>query len=363
MTDNKSEKRRRAYKKGRDPYDRKQYEPLTRRGDIDPLESDRPCKFFPESGKVSIIYVTGRKEPKLEWFIYSLNREADSCKENISIQVIVVDHYKHDAGRFASLLNKTPFLFLHVAPKPCPWSGPFRLTKQDYFSVSNSRNTGLCYARGEYVVFVDDVSFLCEGWLTRAVQGRNKNEIVGGAFQKMKQMEVDNFGNLKKAVAFEAGKDARERILDQKRKVRMNGGALYGCSIAAPMSAYFATNGFDEDCDSMGGEDYSFGLMAERNGYPVMYDPHMRTLESEEHHHNPADVKKRIIKKTPDPKHIDFSHVYLNMILHGGRHRAPNYFPAGDLAKQRDAILGGARFPESVAPYHDWRDSQPLETM
>ena len=129
------------------------------------------------------------------------------------------------------------------------------------------------------------------------------------------------------------------------------------------MDVFLKVNGFDEDCDSMGGEDYAFGLMAERQGHEVWYYPKCRTWESEEGHHTEEDKKTRVIKKFgPAPKD-DYSHTYLNFILDHGRNRAPNYFPFEGLAGLRDHILNGEKFPTDVNPQHDWRDGQPLSEM
>lgn len=133
---------------------------------------------------------------------------------------------------------------------------------------------------------------------------------------------------------------------------------MFGCSVAMPVDAILAINGFDEDCCLLGGEDYIAGLMLEKAGYRFIYDPRMMTLESEEAHHDGSGMPRFDKGKSPNDK----SHAILNMVL-GGRHVAPNYFGEGGLRALRQRILNGESFPICQVPQHDWYDGQPLSEL
>jgi hypothetical protein len=292
----------------------------------------------------------------IEWFWGSLDRE---CVADFSwIKVVVVDFWHHLKHRTEEITAMAPLPVTHVPPKPTVWQGMHKLTKVDYFATSNARNTGLCLAPDGWIVYLDDLSVLMPGWWAAVRESVMVGEgrIIAGAYKKVKNLFVRD-GLAVSWEDFPAGVDTRWRYGNDNGPVRINGGALFGCSLLAPVEAFLQVNGWDEDCDSMSGEDYVAGLMMERNGWPVFYDRRMLTFESEEHHYQDVPFK-RIIKKNPDA-----SVVMLNMVLHGGRHRAPNYFGDGGIRVLRQRVLAGEPFPITQVPQHHWPDSQPLESM
>lgn len=309
----------------------------------------------PLASHTTIVYITNRREPMIEWFFDSLHRECHGCYDNIKI--VVVDFYADYPGRRDSFLAKAHCFITHIPPKPTVWQGHFRLTQRDYFAASNTRNTGIAVAQDGYVVFVDDISVLCPGWLAEVRRAAEGNYIACGTYQKVLKLVVDN-GSIVFFIDHPAGHDTRMAKVTNDEPLRCDGGWLFGASFAAPLEALLTINGLDEAADMVGqgGEDYLCGIMLEKSGYELRFCPRMKTLESEERHYLDPPFK-RVIK----PGNPDASHVLLNMVRDGGRHRAPNYF---DLRELRQRVLfENQPFPVSQIPQHCWFDGQPLAEL
>lgn len=310
----------------------------------------QPPKQIPH---LTIAYMTNRREPMIKWFFDSLHRE---CAGDYSgIKVVVVDFFADFPGRrdTVSKLAKCPIT--HIPPKPNVWQGAYRLPSVDYFAASNARNTALCVAPDGYIVYVDDISMLVRGWLNEVRNVAAQGWVGCGSYEKVLGIQIEN-GELVGHREYDNGKDTRMRSTFTQDPSPCGGAWMFGCSAAIPVEALLKINGWDEDADSMGGEDYICGLMLEKNGGKIMYCPRMKTLESEELHHVESPFK-RIIK----PGNPDASHRLLQSVLNGGRITAPNYC---NLREVRQKVLfENQPFPITLIPEHDWRDGQPLKEM
>jgi hypothetical protein len=306
---------------------------------------------------LTIAYLTNRKDPRIKWFFDSLHRECKGIYDGIKL--VVVDFWADEPGRACMFKSLSYCPLVHTTPKPTVWQGKHKLTKTNYFAASNARNTAVCFAPDGYIAFVDDLSVLMPGWLESVCHAQENGLVACGSYEKVRELVVDN-GRVISAQRFKEGKDSREdnRLPLDPRPV--HGGSMFGCSLAMPVKAMLDVNGFDEDCDSMGSEDYIFGLMLQHARYKLFYYPRMLTWESEEDHHVESPFK-RIIKTIPGQK--DATHVILRQVLHGGRLKALNYFGNDGLVGLRAKILAGESFPPCNIPEHDWRDSQPLREM
>jgi hypothetical protein len=134
------------------------------------------------------------------------------------------------------------------------------------------------------------------------------------------------------------------------------------------VDALLKVNGWDEDNDSMGGEDYCIGLMLEKQGFDLFYLPRMMTLESEEAHSekdangNPVDERfLRIIKGPSGPR--DASQRMLAWVQVGARKMGANYYGDNGIVGVRERVLNGSPFPVVKIPENDWRDGQALSEM
>lgn len=313
---------------------------------------------------LTIVYLTGRLEPKIEWFLETLSQQTGSSMAGI--RLVIVDFYAEAEGRKAWLLNKlaqtigTSFDWVHTPPKPTVWQGPHRLTKEDYFAIANTRNTGLCLAPDGWIAYVDDLTVLIPGWLEAVWAAMRQGYIACGAYKKVLDLKLDNGAPSYRP--FPTGLDSRWNQVHGNSPVPVGGTWLYGCSSAMPVEALLQINGWDEDtdCCGMGGEDYVCGIMLERLGqYQFRYDRTMLTLESEELHHV-GPVLKRTIEKLPGRE--DASQIILKMVLKG-RNIAPNYFPPGGIRAERERVLKGEPFTITQCPEHSWYSHRPLRDL
>lgn len=317
---------------------------------------------------ITICWLTNRKGCLFNWFADSLHLE--TVGDYTAIKVLAVDYWAQDVDGWTEsdvakrksefrALTKAPD-FVHVPPKPTVWQGKYRLAKINYFAASNARNTGLCLAPDGYVVFVDDLSVLLPGWLDQVREAAKNGWVACGTFRKVLRLEVED-GIVKGFYDHPSGHDPRFRDKPGDDLIPTGGGHAFGCSIGMPVESLLSINGYDEDADSMGGEDYLAGLMLERTGAPLMFCRRMATLESEELHFVEKPFARIIKKQIPVSESFpDSSHAILSWVASAKRNQAPNY---QNMRDTRQLVLSGKPFPKIQCPEHDWRDGQPIREM
>jgi hypothetical protein len=318
----------------------------------------------------SLVYLTYRDEPAFEWFADSLARQLDPADD---VELILVDGaHDHVRGKRWARAVAGRIPLRHVAAKPSPYNGAYRVTRREMFAAASARNTGLVYARKPYVIFVDDACVLGERWWDAASEAVAAGSVVTGAYRKDWGMEVGDGVLLHSRDR--SGVDSRWPLGDDRRAVRVGGGQLFGASIGAPRDLLLRLNGFDELCDSIGGEDWHLGIRLELAGVPIYYDRRMLSVESEELHRR-GMVLGRVDRTLPPPQYMerladfgvsrrfiqgayDSSHMLLD-IVYGTESAATqgNYYWLADLTA---ATLGEItpRFPR-----RHWFDGQPLAEL
>jgi len=226
---------------------------------------------------ITFVYVTCRLDPKLEWFVDSLCNQ----KDDTPIQLVIVDYelqYDETRKELFSNIIRGRIDFVHVPSKPSPVQGKYKLTSKNYFAAGSARNTGICYTKYDYLVFVDDTSIMSEGNFSELIKCAKQKMIVAFAYKKIWETVVEN-GKLISYRSEQSGIDSR---WNQGVPFRQIGGSqMFGYS-ASPLSVFLKVNGYDEICNTMGGEDYHYGMRVEKLGIPIYYNRNVVFYESEE---------------------------------------------------------------------------------
>lgn len=334
---------------------------------------------------ITIAYFTSRKDPKFEWFIHTLNREAtpDNKWKEIK-EIIVVDFYANEPERLKFLMSRVDVIIpehvkiKHTAPKPCPWQGEFKVTPQDHFAASNARNTAFAMCESEFIACVDDLSFFRHGWIDNVLWAAHGKCVILGAYTKVNQVTVDSLGNFKfipslGAEGNDIGVDSRlsnPRIKDGTAH-RVEGEWLFGCSFAMPIEYAYQTNGFDEACDGMGFEDVLFGMRLNRVTDNIWYCPNMFTYESDELHSAPGNAKfvrrSRMVTKNGLMPHKDGVMSDHAMLQWTRESSSPHPFWNKSLIEQKNKYLLNGKieleFISKDGEAIDWRDGRLLKDL
>jgi hypothetical protein len=248
---------------------------------------------------LSLIYITFRENCQFQWTFDALMNQVDILLRP-KIQLIIVDgmlQYSENSNNRRAYFKdiiKDKFEFIHVEPKPTAWQGRWRITSEDYFAAANTRNTGACYAKYNYMVFVDDLGVLGENWFAAVKKAMEKNIVQCGSYKKTKDIVVENG----KYISGDFSNGTDHRLSQYKETISLcGGGHLYGSSFALPRSVYFDLNGQNEMCDGGGYEDYDFGIRLEKSKIPIYYNKEMLIYESD--YQFGSDTQRTCIRTDP----------------------------------------------------------------
>jgi len=314
---------------------------------VDPSKVSEPVEvreIIEEKPRLTVAFVTGRKDPKFEWFFDSLANQLDGEKPNVIIVDFLADKRNKEAFETHGLNVKW------VEPKPTIWQGKHKVTKEDWWAMSNARNTAFCLCETEWIAFLDDRCVLLPSWLEAVKKAMRENYIVVGSYEKRSKMVVEN-GFIK---GFDKliGKDPR---LAQSPTLKKNAphSWFFGCTFAIPLETALKIGGFEEACDSLSMEDSIMGLNLRNSGFEIVFDPSMRMIEDRTDgetasgHGIDGVMKRSDFGKSPKDK----SHAALERF---GKRKTTEFTP--NLTEIREKVLKGEPFPEPVNPRVDWYD-------
>ena len=324
------------------------------------LAKPAPPPAPPPPPKMTFVYITCRKNSRLEWFLDSLyNQIKEIGFDTSNIQLVIVDLYlQYNEGRIDYVRDRVKgrFEFVHVPPKPSPWQGKYRITKTDCFTCALPRNTGVCYAKHPYLFFIDDLSVLAPGSFQHMVEYARRNIVVAFSYKKVLDLNVTD-GCVVSVKEHQGGIDCRIQLFKDSF-TQISGSSLYGYS-ASPLDVVLRVNGYDEIHNSMGGEDYNYGIRVERSGTLVYYSKDVLFYETDvivdEVTFNRRDpllteeeykalMKKHGVTKRWVEGRTDLSHFLLDLLTLGKSWTEGNDY---NLAELRRTVQNGGSFPTS----------------
>ena len=261
--------------------------------------------------KLSIVYVTARKQPMFQWFVETLISQYESGV--VTDQIVFIDSfvsYEEDRKQKLEKIVGGRFKFLHIAPKPSIWYGKYRKTKTNFFDASSTRNTGIIAAENNHVVFVDDLSALSDGWIEYHRKAAFEKFVFCGAYDKVSNIEIKS----NRIVGYNGkNMDFRANSQSGDKNIPIIGGWVFGQNVSFPIEILEKINGYDEFLARRGCEDCNLGVRLELAGYKdkIFYNKNCLIIEDEEMHwssENPVDefYAKRVWKSDYE-KHKEVS--------------------------------------------------------
>jgi len=318
---------------------------------------------------LTIAYFTCRNDPKIEWFFRSLNRELKGNWTNIFI-IIIDYHYQYKPEERYNQFKQHYEMYTnnvkHISPKPCPLQGKYKVTKDNYFAASNARNTAFINCDTSYLVCIDDLTVLRDGWIDVVRWGQKNDYVIYGSYAKVKNLECIEDGSYTfNKESLINGLDSRYNspILIDEFATHVAGSWLFGCSFALPIHIAYEVDGFDEACDGQSAEDYDFGIRLGRVTNNIYYSKQMFTFEDEDLHHTPGNVgfKRTSIQLTEGTLLKDkigrmSDHVILERLL-SSNNKYP-FYPTNLMKTKEIYNIDETKLTEDFSQRTDWRTGE-----
>jgi len=288
---------------------------------------------------LSLGYITSRQKPCLEWFIDSL---APQLTAEDSVEILVITDYPKTE------IYQLDLIFCE--PKPCVWSGNHRLTKDNWWSKSNSLNTFFCLCKYDYVALVDDRSVAGPQWMQSVRDAYAGNYLVLGSYAKYHNMKVSN-GQIVEQGTFD-GKDGRGYSVGGIHKAPPQ--HFFGCNWASPLEWILEINGAETRLDATSMEDIMLGHHFTNAGYLLKFDARLFITEDR----TPSELGTPYRRSSR--QRFNFDHqdrAWRALATFANDRRANPDFSLRDLraAKQR-----GEPWPDVNPNAVDWWNGKPI---
>lgn len=316
---------------------------------------------------ITAAYITGRRQPRFDWFFDSLRLQKRVEKVT---QITVVDFYaqvmqdwpgnmveaRRDEVLSAAARADFEKITQWVPPKPTIWQGPHRVTRGQWWANSSNRNTAICLCRNPYLLLLDDRCVLLPGVLDGAWHSIKKKYAMCGGYEKRHDLGVMN--GVITASGIVSGSDNRDHMANGKI-VPANGAWFYGCLTCVPIEWWLNVNGYPEDADALSFEDVLAGMAIHNNGYPIRFNPNARIVEDR----TPSQMDKPFLRTDKGVSPLDKSHKSLEVL--GGAKRFEHSWGHWNLREIREQVLNGGAFPipDPNAEYRDWFDGSLINGL
>jgi len=245
--------------------------------------------------KISVILPTNRPQGPL----YALHSLSKQTMPKEGWELIIVDDYPVDRSAIMAFVVMSLDLcnVSILKSKPNYWRSN-RL-------IGSARNTGLIWAGGELVVFLDDFCWVPPRWLEEhwLTYQRTPYTMIGAGkavkyipnrYDDLDQLPLPDVGD-KVEGAFIRNL-AQFKVSDTRgpnSKRDCGGGWFYTMNASAPLEKIVEINGFDEEYDLTSEEDVDLGVRLERVGCKFFYRPdHDCTVFHVDHREVDAEMKK-----------------------------------------------------------------------
>lgn len=304
------------------------------------------------TNSLTIGIITSRPDPKIPWIMESLGRQWGNNR--VPVVIVVDSHWPRDLGCRVDL---------HVEPKPTLWQGTHRVTSEDFWAASNSRNTILCLAQTEWVWLLDDRCVVTPKAIDAVAEAMAGNYAVFGTYSKRHHMEYEN-GVLtgenvatdhrfepwaKRTIAY--ANDPQWLATPGNLAMPAPASWCYGCSIALPLKWALDIGGFEEACDGMSAEDTVFGAMLENNGHEMRFDARMGVIQDR----TPGQTGPPMRREDKGTSPFDKSHRAVELF-----HSAKNTSNRHLLMQSRQAVQEGKPWPLIFGGREDFYDGEKI---
>ena len=321
---------------------------------------------------LTICYVTGRKDNQVRWFFDSLHRELGG--DYRSAQIVVVDFWaeaqrsseRWDAKQAAARREAyrvrcpAPKALTVVPPAPSVWQGPHRRTRDHYYAKSNALNTAVMHARGEHLLFIDDLSVLSQGFFASVREAiASPRPIICFGYDQHLDMVVENGVITRSTPKPPRPRDhrmaaARGRVIEARPEW------TYGGALLVRTDVVLAVNGWPQDCDGMRSQDCAFGIVARNAGFKAAYDPRAVSIEAADRHRSIASGP--VLRGASSAIHGGRKRLHIFLERCASMRRFANYYGPHGLRGVRADVLAGRPVPTILEPRRDWFTGTPLES-